>query len=229
MRVQVFWGSMILFLLLVPAVAFPQNINRGEFSKDTEKLFMSESATLADAEKVVNDLYSPADHELARGLYFSSFVAPRFPSLREKIESKLVQIINNSKEKRFFQAVETALSIMFSKENAERLLYNEKEFEINLVKALIKEKAGVKMNISPETIISQIEKEKGSVLKPLLDENSLKESFLHCTLFREIIDIASSMKFTGVTIGFSRIVVENPINFDKDSIIFATEILKQKK
>ncbi len=229
MRCRVHWGALVLFLFLFPTVAFSQSANRGEFSKDIERLFLSESATISDAENIVSDLYSTNDKEFAKGLYFSKFVVPRFPSLRDRIESKLVHILNNKRAQRFFQGAETALAIAFSKENAEKLIFEDKDLEMNLIKALIKEKAGVETKFTPEQIVSEIERESGNNSKHLVDENSLKESFFHCNQFKEIIEIAVSMKFFGLADEFSRIVAEHPMEFDGDTIIFAADVLGKGK
>ena len=229
MRIQGFGKTFVMFLCLIPTIVFSQENSLGDFSKALERKFLSESATLKDAEKVIQNLYSSNDREFSNGLYFSPFVSPRFPSLKDKIEKKLIQILNNNKEKRFFQGTEAALAIHFSKRNAEKLNFKKNEIEINLVKAIIKEKAGAKFETTPERIIAEFKSERGEIEKPLVDENSLKEAFMHCTLFREIIEISLSMKYYGISNGFSKIVTDHPNNFDKESVSYAQGVLEQIK
>lgn len=231
MRMRFASSFVVWFLFLAPGILLSQESVLPEFSRALEQKFMGESATIEDAEKVIQNLTSSDDEKFSQGLYFSKFVAPRskFAGYKDLIEKVLVEIISNKKERRIFQAAETAFAFRFSKGHAEELSFKENDNELNLVKAIIKEKAGVACDPTPEHFISLIEAGVENKEVPSVDPKSMKGTFSQLTLFREIVEVAFSMKYYGLAFRFSQVILNHPSEFNKGSHDFAQDILNQLK
>lgn len=217
-----------LLVFSISTTLYSQKESLAGFSFETKRLFLSEKATIDDAEKVVLDLNSEDDQEFSRGLFFSRFVAPRFEQHREAIERTLLKILENPAHNRFYQALETSMSIRFTSRCAERLSFRDGEDAVNLMKAFMKQKAGVACNLKPERIVSIIETKlplPGNE-KPLVDEKTFLDTLREMTTFTEIIELAISMKYSGLAQAFSEIIVDHPSNFDRVSLEYARKVLK---
>lgn len=226
MKIPTFAWFFALFFTLAPLLLLSSENIPSDSAKALERKFMSESATKSDAQKVVRQLFSSNEQEFVDGLYLCPFVAPRFPEAREEIELRLLKILKSKEGNRFFQALESAYAISFSAKNADELSFAEGDNEVNFIKAIIKEKAGAKCEPKPEFYISEMERTLNNGGKHLVDEKSLKETIASLNLFREIIELALSMKYHGVAKGFSRIVIQHPSDFEPLSISYSKEILR---